>query len=478
MNNFSLLPFNFEKFDNYVVLTNDIGDYYFLSHSDFEGILSQALPDENLRQNLISQGFIYDKFLSQTIDNLADRYRSKKSFMYYFTSLHMFVLTYRCNHDCIYCHASSVAEDDSSTPDMSVVIARKCVDFALKSPDNNLKFEFQGGEPLLNFEALKVIVQYTRERLESMDGKKVEFVLCTNLSLLTDEQAGYLKDNDIVVSTSLDGPSEIHDRNRYLRNGKSSYDAFRNKIGLLESVGARDKVSALLTVTRNNLSHLTEVIDEYVESGFNGIFIRRLNCFGYAYSRWEDVGYSVEEFLAAYRLALTYIIDINKNGAFFQEIFATILLTKIMTPFSTGFVDLQSPAGVGISGVIYDTNGDVYVSDEARMFARVTGDDTFKIGNVSQNSYRDIICSGKLRDIVSKTIIEALPECCHCAFQPYCGIDPVKNYAANGEIDDSLSDTCRKHMGMFEIIFDYLHDNDRQVMDVFWSWVTGKKIQG
>ena len=42
----------------------------------------------------------------------------------------------------------------------------------------------------------------------------------------------------------------------------------------------------------------------------------------------------------------------------------------MLTPFATGFVDLQSPAGVGISGAIYDYDGSVYVSDEARMMAR------------------------------------------------------------------------------------------------------------
>jgi uncharacterized protein len=53
------------------------------------------------------------------------------------------------------------------------------------------------------------------------------------------------------------------------------------------------------------------------------------------------------------------------------EDFATILLSRILTPFATGFVDLQSPTGVGIAGVVYDYKGNVYPCDEARMLAKM-----------------------------------------------------------------------------------------------------------
>ena len=55
--------------------------------------------------------------------------------------------------------------------------------------------------------------------------------------------------------------------------------------------------------------------------------------------------YDMETFLTFYREALAYIIEINRNGHPFVEVFAQILLRKILTPFPTGYVDLQSPAG-------------------------------------------------------------------------------------------------------------------------------------
>lgn len=476
-NKYCLLPFNFKKFDNYASLTNDAGEYYFLPHQDFNKLISYSLPRGSQFYDLISRGFIYDGFLAETIDNLADKFRTKKRHLYDFTNLHMMVLTYRCNHDCKYCHASSVADTCQDTPDMSAEVARKCVDIALQSPCKYLKIEFQGGEPLLNFEVIKIVVEYSKERIRNGLDKHIEFIVCTNLTLLTTEHVHFFKENDVAISTSFDGPIDCHDSNRTMRNGQSSYKSFREKLDSISDRDVRKSVSALLTVTRQNIDRLQDVVDEYVATGFSGIFLRILNRIGPANSGWNEIGYNVDEFIASYRRTLDYIIELNIKGIFFTEILATILLTKILTPFSTGFVDLQSPAGIGIAGVIYDTNGNVFVSDEGRMVARATGDFTFKIGNVEADSWKSIFGNSKLRRMVSDTLIESLPSCCYCLYQPYCGTEPVKNYIVNGRIDIICQDSCRKYMAIFDILFEYLQRNDRKVNDVFWSWITNRKSE-
>lgn len=474
--NYRLLPFNFKKSDNHVLLTNDVGEYCFLHHEDFNRLVSYTLPQDNQFDNLISRGFICDGYLAETIDNLADKYRTKKRHLYDFTNLHMMVLTYRCNHDCKYCHASSVADTCQDTPDMSIDVARKCVDIILQSPAKELKIEFQGGEPLLNYDVLKFVVNYAKELNNTGLNKHIEFVVCTNLTLLTPEQLQFFKEHKVVISTSFDGPIDCHDSNRKLRNGQSSYQTFKEKLYSITDEEMRNSVSALLTVTKQNINRLPEVVDEYVNTGFHGIFLRKLNRIGPADSGWEDIGYSVDDFISAYRETLDYIIQLNIKGVFFPEILATILLTKIMTPFSTGFVDLQSPAGVGIAGVIYDTNGNVFVSDEGRMVARAVGDFTFHIGNVTTDSWKSIFGNTTLREMVYASLIESLPTCCYCAYQPYCGSEPVKNYLVNGVVDVNCKDTCKKYKAIFDLLFEYLNTNNREVDDVLWSWVTSRRV--
>jgi len=475
---YRFLPFRFDRKGTKVLLINDVGEYHFLDEQTFDLLVSRNL---NINSqdfiDLVSKGMVYSDNLVNEIDLLATKYRTKKQFLYHFTSLHMFVLTKRCNHQCIYCHASSVDENAGSHLDMDFETARKCVEIAFTSPSPCIKIEFQGGEPLLNFNIVKEIVEYAEELNESAN-KGLEFVICTNLLALNEENLHYIESKNIYISTSLDGPHDIHDACRRLRRGGSSYDIVTSHLSWAINTLGRDRVSALMTVTPYNVGRLCEVVDEYLKQGLDSIFLRKMNPFGSALKNLAALDYSVDTFLTGYKEALDYIIQINLGGTHFPELFATLLLTRILTPFSTGFVDLQSPAGVGISGVIYETNGDVFVSDEARMLSRTTGDKKFCLGNVHTHSWNEMFGGSRLREIIAASCVESLPGCAWCVFQPYCGGDPVRNYATQGDMIGNRpnNDFCRKHRGLFNLMFDYLDRGDDNVEDVFWSWITCRSL--
>jgi His-Xaa-Ser system radical SAM maturase HxsB len=272
---------------------------------------------------------------------------------------------------------------------MSIETSKKVVEMIFRSPSPAIKIEFQGGEPLLNFEVVHEIIKYA-EKVNKRMHKKLSFVLCTNLTLVTRDILYFLKKHNVMVSTSLDGPKNIHDANRILRNGRSSYDKFIEKLELTQKYLGKDRVSALMTITKDNINELNQVIDEYVRHGFNGVFLRSLNPYGYAKrGSGEKLQYKIEDFISAYIEAIKYIIQLNKEGLYFIEYFSTIILTRILTPFSTGFMDLQSPAGAGILGVIYNYDGGVFPTDEARMLAAM-GDNHFCLGNVKTDEYKKI----------------------------------------------------------------------------------------
>jgi len=150
-NKYTILPFNFKLFDDdTVLLVNDAGDYYFLRHADFNTLLSYSLDkNANVYQDLKSRHLIADSDIDLAIDLLATKYRSIKSFLNDFTSLHMMVITLRCNHKCSYCQVTSELTD-AYNYDMTPETAKKIVDYIFCSPSPNIKIEFQGGEPLLN----------------------------------------------------------------------------------------------------------------------------------------------------------------------------------------------------------------------------------------------------------------------------------------------------------------------------------------
>ena len=87
---------------------------------------------------------------------------------------------------------------------MSKETAKKAVDIAMSCPTPCISIEFQGGEPLINFEVIKYIVEYA-DQMAIEKNKTVEYNLVSNLTLLTDEIIDYIRQHNIGVSTSIDG---------------------------------------------------------------------------------------------------------------------------------------------------------------------------------------------------------------------------------------------------------------------------------
>lgn len=133
-------------------------------------------------------------------------------------------LTNQCNMRCKYCTFSGNYKYQRSHSDrkMSREIAMKAVDYFIKNSDKKEKpsVTFYGGEPFLRFELFKEVVDYVKSHDKSFD-----FSLTTNGTLLNNDKIySYLIENDISINISLDGPKNIHDKNRVMTNGEGSYD--------------------------------------------------------------------------------------------------------------------------------------------------------------------------------------------------------------------------------------------------------------
>jgi His-Xaa-Ser system radical SAM maturase HxsB len=280
----------------------------------------------------------------------------------------------------------------------------------------------------------------------------------------------YFRDQKIDVSTSLDGPAFIHNANRP-RPGANSHEITLRNIERARSIMGREHVAALMTTTRLSLDHPREIIDEYVRLGFKSIFLRSISPYGFAVRTQSRTGYETDRFLEFYRTGLDYIIELNRQGIEISEAYAKILLTKILTPFPTSFVDLQSPAGAAISVAVYNYDGDVYASDESRMLAEM-GDKRFRLGSV-RDDYQTIFGGPVARELVESSIVESLPGCSDCAFNNYCGADPVFHYATQGDLIGRRSSSlfCRRNMAIIRYLFSLLATEDRELHRIFFAWI-------
>lgn len=137
---------------------------------------------------LLEKGFFYEDDADVYLERHSRAFREAKGYLMDATSLHIFVLTNACNARCIYCQAQSTASHKKGL--MSAETAKKAVNLAFQSPEPFLSIEFQGGEPLLNFDTLQVIVSEA-EKKAAETRKKVEFSLVSNLNLLTEEWCAF-----------------------------------------------------------------------------------------------------------------------------------------------------------------------------------------------------------------------------------------------------------------------------------------------
>jgi sulfatase maturation enzyme AslB (radical SAM superfamily) len=226
---------------------------------------------------------------------------------------------------------------------MSKTHIDKGIDLMMKSPNQFLTMEFQGGEALLAFNNIIYAVERTKE-LAPKYSKTINYVICTNLAVVTEEILHYCKSNNILISTSLDGPDYIHNENRK-RPGRNSYELTIQGIELSRKILGKDRVSALMTTTNLSLEHPIQIVDEYYKQGFRNIFLRPISPYGFALKNEVKNKYEMDKFLSFYKIALGRVLEYNFNGEFFSEDYATIILKKILTPFPVGYVDLNSPTG-------------------------------------------------------------------------------------------------------------------------------------
>lgn len=467
---YALLPLRFLRLDEHrCLVTNLVGEHLVLPAADVEALVRHSLaPSAPAYAALKSRHFLVDGDSNVALDLLAVKARTLHQHLADFTSLFMFVTTLRCEHSCRYCQVSRQS-DDRQAFDMSDSMAERAVDFMFNTPSPSLKVEFQGGEPLLNFPLLERVVRLVEER-NAVEKKEVAFVVATNLALLREEHLAFFREHRVGVSTSLDGPAELHNRNRP-RRGSDSYERAIEGIGRVRASLGADAVSALMTTTEASLDMPEAIVDEYVRQGFGSIFLRSLSPYGFAVRSGELARYGTARWLQFYERALRHIIALNRTGTPFREEFACIVLGKMLTPWPSGYVDLRSPAGIGVGALVFNYDGVIYPSDEARMLAEM-GDATFRLGRLGETSWREVMTSDRLLEPLLASMTESAPMCADCAVQPFCGADPVGHHATQGDFVGfkPTSAFCQRQLGVVSLLVRMLED-EPEAAEVLKGWV-------
>jgi len=459
--------FRFKKLEDFFLLTNDVA-YIKLKEEDFKDFLEGKLDKNgNVFKELVERGFIKNCL---PVNKIIRTYRKKSDFLFRKgTSLHIVVVTKRCNHLCIYCQAGSPELQDPIY-DMTEETARKTVDLIFQGPNPHITIEFQGGEPLMNWDVVKFIINYVREK-EKTSNKQVHFGIATNLSLMTEEKCKFLIDNNVGISTSLDGPAHVHNRNRPYNSPNGSYqivDDWLKKIKKYSKESKRRSTGgALPTLTKYSLEHIEEIVDEYIKQEIPSIHFRQLSYLGKSSGKEkrEEFGYTAEEFIAGWKRGMDYIIQKNKEGSVIIERMSMTILARILKDTSVSFLDFRSPCGLGIGMLSYFYNGNVYTCEVGRLL----GDEAFLLGTVD-DSYEKIMEKSRMKSFIGASVLDASP-CDECVYKPYCGTCPASNYALYGNFSPNIRTTDKCKISEAQIDYLFLKMKDEEVLNIFNNWL-------
>jgi His-Xaa-Ser system radical SAM maturase HxsB len=402
-----------------------------------------------------------------TLAPLLSQYRTRKAYVADGPKLHIFVVSLRCHHTCAYCQVSRRPLGDA-TFDMLNANSLAAVERLFEWPSKSLTIEFQGGEPLLNFGQVRAITEAIVAR-NKHEGRALQFVLASTLHDLTTEHLAFFREHRFALSTSLDGPEWLHNANRP-RPEKDSYRRTIEGIDRGRRALGDQAVSALTTLTRKSLDMPIEIVDAYKKHGFASISLRPLSPYGFAKKTGDRHGYPTAQFLAFYQTALDHILSINRAGYDLEETYGRMIMSQLLTPFPHGYVDLRSPTGAGLGAVVYDFDGRVYPSDEARMLASM-GDTRFSMGTV-HDPVATWLQSPAMQQVLAAGVAESLPTCADCVYVPLCGADPIDHFARQGDTvgHRPTSDFCKRQMGMFDLYLERWESADQSERDILENW--------
>lgn len=317
-------------------------------------------------------------------------------------------IAHDCNLKCKYCFAEE-GEYHGKRELMSSEVGKKAIDMLIKASGTrkNLEVDFFGGEPLMNFDVVKEIVEYARG-LEKDYNKNFRFTITTNGILLNDEIMDYINKNMHNVVLSIDGRKEINDKMRPRAGGQGSYDNIVPKFQKLAESRNQTDYYVRGTFTRNNLDFASDVM-HLADLGFKQISVEPVvadDCEDYAI-RKEDLPAIFKE----YDNLANLILERRKNGQWFNFFHFMIDLTG-------GPCVIKRLVGCG-SGTEYlavTPNGDLY---PCHQFA---GRPEFKMGTVNTG-----VVNTEIRKNFENCNVYSKPACKECWAKFYCSGGCVAN---------------------------------------------------
>ncbi|MBQ1311483.1 MAG: thioether cross-link-forming SCIFF peptide maturase [Blautia sp.] len=346
-------------------------------------------------ENLVREGMLFTRDI---YEKAIDEFSRNRQPVVKALCLH---IAHDCNLACRYCFAEE-GEYHGRRAIMPFEVGKKALDFLIASSGarKNLEVDFFGGEPLLNWQTVKELVEYGRSQ-EAVHNKRFRFTLTTNGVLLNDEVMEFCNREMGNVVLSIDGRKEVHDYMRPFRKGAGSYDLILPKFLKFAEQRNQDRYYVRGTFTRHNLDFSRDVL-HLADLGFKQISVEPVvapETEDYAI-RKEDI----PEILAQYDLLAEEMIRREKEGRGFNFFHFMIDLTGGPCVYKR-----LSGCGSGTEYLAVTPWGDLYPCHQ------FVGEEEYLVGNVDEGITRPSVTKE-----FSDCNVYTKPACKECFARFYC----------------------------------------------------------
>jgi uncharacterized protein len=392
-------------------------DYYMKMNKDaiialFKNKYSEYQLEEayNEIEELHENGLLYTDDPYQDYVDLWDKQSVVKALC-----LHV---SHDCNLRCKYCFASTGSFQGDRLL-MSGEVGKKAIDFVIKNSGKrrNIEIDFFGGEPLMNFDVVKEIVEYAKKE-GAKAGKTFRFTITTNGLLLNEDIKNYINSNMSNVVLSLDGTKEVNDDMRIRINGRGCYDDIVPKFLDIAQSRGQDNYYVRGTFTRKNLNFAKDVL-HLADLGFKQTSVEPVvapDSEEYALKK-EDLPILYSEYE---KLAVEYLKRKKEQKGF--------NFFHFMIDLSQGpcVVKRLSGCGSGHEYLAVTPEGDIYPCHQ------FVGHQNFKMGNVFTDEFNTDI-----KQLFQKSNVYTKEKCKECWAKFYCsGGCPANAYQFNKDINE------------------------------------------
>ncbi|MBQ8683648.1 MAG: thioether cross-link-forming SCIFF peptide maturase [Clostridia bacterium] len=367
-------------------------------------------------------------FTPDTFAPMAGELKQRTSGVVKALCLHV---AHTCNLNCAYCFASQ-GKYHGDRAVMSLDVAKRAMDFLIENSGtrHNLEVDFFGGEPLMNWDMLKELVAYCRQR-EKETGKHFRFTLTTNGLLIDDDVIDFANREMSNVVLSLDGRKSVHDRYRVDYAGNGSWERIVPKFQKLVEARGGKNYYMRGTFTHQNPDFL-EDIKTMLDLGFTELSMEPVVCAPDDPSALtpEDIAVVKEQYEQLAELMLErrragkpftfyhYMIDLEGGPCIYKRV---------------------SGCGSGTEYMAVTPWGDLYPCHQ------FVGEEDFKLGDIWQG-----VTNTDTQSEFAACNVYSRPECADCWAKLYCSGGCAANaYHATGSVTGVYATGCdlfRKRM--------------------------------